>query len=719
MNNETQSNLPLDHKRMWIIYILIGAVFLVYTGRLFNLQVVKGAEYLARAEENRTNVINIPTQRGIIYDRNGVILARNVPSYNVTVTPANLPGNPVLVVDSYREYYGFEESPEAGAVQEVYRKLSELTGIPLSNPDAYDEDGYLTEEVTQFFKACDNDLGITEIVLIGDTRAPYSPIQIACDVGEEVAMIIRERSVELPGVDIEVSSVREYPTGVSTSEIIGFLGPIPAIEEEYYTDLGFVANRDKVGYAGVESTLQDILGGRNGTRTVEVDVAGKILRDLEPPVEPIPGDNVRLTIDIRLQMAAREALISEIDGWNSWIGYEKYPSGVVIAINPKTGEILSLVSYPTYENNRMARMIPAYYWEQLQKDPKAPLFNHAISAEYPPGSVYKMATAIGILNEDVVTPEQTIEDPGKITLEQSFAPNDPLPLTQDYVCYLYKSTNAGHGPVDFLRGVAESCDVYFYKVGGGYQDEVPEGLGIWRMNEYARALGYGVKTGIELPGEEDGLLPDPTWKRINQGENWATGDTYIATIGQGYVLSTPLQVLNSIATLANDGKHMKTTLVREIIDSEGDVVQSFEPQQLWDITVDPLIHEYDENFLQTDVVKTVEPWVIEYAQEGMRQVVTIGTASSIFQGFEIPSAGKTGTAEYCDYVAQLKDICKPGLWPAHAWYVGYAPYDDPEIAVVAFVYNGDEGSKVAAPIVRRVMDAYFRLKAIDSQLPEQ
>ena len=719
MSAETHPLMKLDSKRMWIIYGLIAIVFFVYTARLYDLQIVKGADYLAQAEENRKSVINIPTQRGNIYDRNGVILARNVPSYNVIITPADLPGNPVLVIESYRKYYGFSESPEAGAVQEVYRKLSDLVGIPVSNSDAYDADGFLTEDVTKYFKACDNNLGITEIVLIGDTRAPYSPIQVACDIDEQTAMIIRERTDELPGVDIEVSSLREYPTGEATAEIIGFLGPIPAVEEKYYTELGFVSDRDKVGYAGVERTLQDILGGINGKRTVEVDVAGKIIRDLEPPVDPVPGNNVKLTIDVRLQVAAREALIKEIREWNQYLGYEKYPSGVVIAVNPKTGEVLALVSWPSYENNRMARLIPAYYWEQLQLDPKAPLFNHAISAEYPPGSVYKMATAIGILNEGVVTPEQVIEDPGKITLTQQFAPNDPRPLTLDYVCYLYKSTNAGHGPVDYLKGVSESCDVYFYKVGGGYKDVVPEGLGIWRMNEYARAHGYGVETGIELPGETDGLLPDPTWKRINLGENWATGDTYIATIGQGYVLTTPLQVLNSIAILANDGKHMKTTLVEEILNSEGNVIQPFEAKQLWDITKDPMIHEYDENFLQTDVVKTVEPWVIEKAKEGMRLVVTEGTASNPFEGFEIPSAGKTGTAEYCDDLAQEKDICKPGLWPAHAWYVGYAPYDDPEIAVVAFVYNGDEGSRVAAPIVRQVMDAYFRLKAIDSQLPGQ
>ena len=198
------------------------------------------------------------------------------------------------------------------------------------------------------------------------------------------------------------------------------------------------------------------------------------------------------------------------------------------------------------------------------------------------------------------------------------------------------------------------------------------------------------------------------------GENWATGDTYIATIGQGYVLSTPLQVLISAATLANDGKMMKPTLIKEIVDSEGNVVQPFQPKLVWDITRDPVINVYDENSLTTGEKKTVQPWVVQKAKEGMREVITTGTGQEVFAGFSIPSAGKTGTAEYCDNVAQAKDLCRPGNWPAHAWYMGYAPFDDPEIAVVAFVYNGDEGARLAAPVVRQVMEAYFELKAIDA-----
>lgn len=678
----------LDQKRLRIIYGLIGAVFVFYTLRLFTLQIIQGEDYRTRAEDNRTREISLTTQRGKIFDRNGTVLARNIASYNVVITPGDLP-------------------EDEGAIQEVYRQLSEIIDVPVNN-------GNTDEETVRNFTPCQTDLGIAQIVYIGETNAPFDPVRIKCNVDETTAKIIREKSADLAGVDIEVEAVREYPTGETTAEIIGFLGPIPAIEKNYWENLGFISNRDKVGYAGVENSLNDILIGKNGFRVVEVDNSGKILRDLEPPVESVPGNSVTLTIDTRLQSASRAALIDWMDRMALKYG-KKYTSGVVIAMNPKTGEVLSLVSYPNYENNRMARVIPAYYYEQLNEDPHKPLFNHAISAEYPPGSVFKMSAAIGILNEGVVTPEQKINDPGKITIEEKYFENNPNPTTRDYVCYIWKQTNAGHGDLDFIGGLSKSCDVYFYKVGGGYKDEVPEGLNIWRLGEYARALGYGQVLGIELPGEQDGLIPDPNWKRTTVGETWSTGDTYISTIGQGYVLSTPLQVLVSVATLANDGKLMRPTLVKDVLDDEGNVIKPFEPDMLWDITKDPKIHVYDENFYQTDEMKIVEPWVVDLAKVGMREVVVSGTAEEIFDGAEFQSAGKTGTAEYCDNIAMDKKICIPGFWPAHAWYVGYAPYDDPEIAVVAFVYDGDEGASLAAPVVRKVMEAYFELKS--SELP--
>jgi penicillin-binding protein 2 len=677
-------NRNFEFWRMLVIYGAMLVVFLFYGFKLYTYQVLDGPSYQAQAEENRTTRISVPTQRGTIYDRNGFVLARNVPSYNLTITPANLP-------------------TDTGALEEIYRQLSELVGMPINQ-------GEITEQTVRAFKPCESEFGISQVVFIADTNWPYRPVRVKCNIAEKAAMIILEKADDWPGVGIEVDPIREYPTGWLTSEIIGFLGPIPATLEDIYRDLGFVPGRDKVGYAGVESSLDTYLLGVNGTRLVEVDNAGKGLRDLESPVDPIAGYNVKLTIDTRLQMAAKNALLIEMKEWNAYLREERMTNGVVIAMNPKTGEILALVSQPTFENNRMARLIPADYYQQLALDPKKPLFNQAISGEHPPGSVFKMATAIGILNEGTFDLKRTITDPGKITILQKFSPND-AGTPRDYVCW----EKAGHGIVDFYHGIAWSCDVFFYKVSGGYPGEVDEGLGIWRMGEYARALGYGSVTGIELPGEENGLMPDPDWKRIYKSENWSTGDTYIAAMGQGYVLSTPLQVLTSFATLANDGKHMKPTLVKEILDVEGKVVKPFTPTMIWDITRDPVIGVYDENFFLTGERKIVESWVIDAVKVGMRMVVQEGgTAYTQFETMTVQSAGKTGTAEYCDDIASKKDLCKPGSWPAHAWYIGYAPFDNPEIVVIAFVYGGQEGSTVAGPIVRKVMDAYFDLKAIDA-----
>ena len=376
MSNQRRYHDKLEDWRLRTVYILILIVFGFFGLRLFSLQILEGKNYLAQADDNRTSIISNQTNRGIIYDRNGYVLARNIASYNVVITPADLPS-------------------DIGATQKIYRELSALIGIPVSS-------GAMTDERVKLFSPCQTDFGITEIVIIGDTNAPYTPIRIRCNVDEQTAMIISAKTTDWPGVGIETEPIRDYPTGELTAEVIGFLGPIPATLEQYYRDKGFLPGRDKVGYAGVESTLQDTLAGKNGERTVGVDVAGKIIRDLKPPINPVPGLNVKLTVDTRLQAAAKAALVGEINWWNRYFNKIRSSNGVVIAMNPKTGEVLALVSYPTFENNRMARQIPAYYYDQLSNDPNRPLFNHAISAEHPPGSVYKLATAIGAMNERVL-----------------------------------------------------------------------------------------------------------------------------------------------------------------------------------------------------------------------------------------------------------------------------------------------------------------------------
>jgi penicillin-binding protein 2 len=462
--------------------------------------------------------------------------------------------------------------------------------------------------------------------------------------------------------------------------------------------------------------------GTPGQRTVEVDVAGQVLGNLKPPVDPTPGDNVVLTIDTRLQQAASSILKRDIDYWNMWNGYYRISSGDAIAMNPKTGEILAMAQYPTYENNRLARIIPSYYYDQLAEDPTHPLLNYAISTEYAPGSTFKLSTALGALNEGIVTPTMLIDAPAMIGLKDTFSPTDPgtIEYYYDWTYTFYQET-AGLGKIPFLECIARSSDVCFYKVGGGYPGEVPEGLDMLRIQQYAQALGYNKPSGIELPGEAAGLVPDPTWKRIYQGENWSTGDTYLATVGQGYVVATPLQVALSAATIANDGVQMQPTIIHDIVDSAGNVIQPFQPRVRWDMKTDPIIKDYtceNGDCTATGKMKTVSQYAIQNVQAGMRLAVSDpnGTLNHnfSFQDYPIAVAGKTGTAEFCDDVAMAKNQCTRGNWPSHGWTVAYAPYDNPEIVVLVFMYNAGEGGRVVAGTVRDIMTAYFDLKAIDT-----
>jgi penicillin-binding protein 2 len=693
--------------RIVIFIVTVGVIFTVFLARLFILQVVQNEEWTAKAAENSTDEINLASLRGLIYDRNDVLLAHNVASYNVVVNASQLPDDP-------------------GATQEVFRQLSKLIGVPVNQNEITPENPYVP---------CISDHGITQIAEYAETSTPYQPVRIQCDIDEKLAMIILEKAVDWPGISVEIQSIREYPTGSVTSALVGFLGPVPAALEEYYVDRGLVPNRDKVGYAGLELQYQDELAGRNGQRLVQIDVAGQALRDISPPIAPRPGNSIRLTLDTRLQQASEQILRKEIDEWNAYFGQERYSSGVVIAMRPSTGEILSMVSYPTYENNRMARLIPFYYYNQLVNDPSNPLLNHAVGDVLPAGSVFKLVTGVGALNEGVVTPDQIIKTPPKLEVTEKYYANDPG-KAREFVDW----NKAGFGSLDFVHGLANSSNVYFYKLGGGFENEVPNGLGICRLGTYAAAMGYGDAPGIGLPDEEDGLIPDPTWKRINQAESWSSGDTYIASVGQGYVLATPIQVLLSAVTVANNGKLVQPTLLHDVLDSEGNVinmwrdaegnlvdqpvegavqVSPFQPHIKWDMTVDPVIQEYGETTVRgcepiEGKKKTVAPWVFETVKQGMRLAVTEGTLLNQFEGETMSAAGKTGTAEYCDKYANALNRCIPGNWPTHAWTLGIAPYENPEIAVVAFVYNGTEGATVAGPIVRRVMEAYFELKNIDS-----
>ena len=687
---------PVPAWRVQLTLLAVGVLVLVFLARLFNLQILQEEFYSRQADDNRFDRISVPAARGVVYDANGSLLVRNLPSFNVYITPANLP-------DSEAE------------IEAIYLKLSELTGVPL------DQEGPPAA-------ACVAGRGIHQLVEEGLTNRPFDPWPIACDIDEATARVLRQQQIDMPGVTVEAVPVRQYPTGVLTSAVIGYLGPIPAAEVDFWESLGFVPARDKVGYGGIELAYQDTLAGTNGLKLVEKDVAGSLLHEVGAGNPAMPGSSLLLTLDTRLQAIATTALQNRMEFLNRFAGDVRTTIGALIAMNPQTGEILAMVSIPSYENNRLARFIPEYYFRQLSEDASKPLTNQAIQSSYPPGSSFKMVTALGALNEGVIDPNRTLFDPGLITIQNQYFPNDPG-LAKDFVCW----KEEGHGHINFVQAIAFSCNVYFYKIGGGFENEVSgDGLGIDNLNIYARALGYGNLLGIDLPGEEDGLIPNPDWKRLNRGESWSTGDTYISVVGQGFVGATPLQVLTSIATLANGGRVMWPHVVRDVLDGEGNLVRRYDPCVLWDIgdgvlipsseiaagcpglppdTRDRLISEHPES---PDIL--LGPGVLDLVREGMRLVVEDdeGTAHDYAQLDGISSGGKTGTGEFCDDTAFRRGLCIPGNWPTHAWYTAFAPFENPEIVVVAFVYNGGEGAITSGPIVKQVLEAYFQLKAIDA-----
>ncbi|MBL8146909.1 MAG: penicillin-binding protein 2 [Anaerolineae bacterium] len=742
--------LPFQGWRLTFFQGIVIAVFLIFGLRMFQLQVVQFDDMQAAANENRLQELPLAAARGSMSDRNGAPLAINVPAFNVTVIPAALPASQ-------------EETLR------IYNRLSALTGVPPTRAIA---DAAQQTTVRS----------IEELVDEGEGIAPYRPVVIAQDIPQRAAMQISEERFTLPGVDLQVASVRDYPTGALTSQVVGYMGPIPPEQQLELLALGYNPAYDKVGYAGLELSLEPLLSGTRGRIVNEVDVAGQTLEQIER-VEPVPGYSAQLTIDVELQAAAEQALKDEIERLNAEAGRIVTGTGSVIAMDPRSGEVLAMVSYPSYDNSRFARNIDVAYYLDVAADPLTPLVNHVTQSVYPPGSVWKVLTAAGVLQEDVIDANSLLYDPGDLILPNRYAPNDQT-RGQRFVCWL----SSGHGNIDMRGAIAQSCDVYFYQVGGGNPEVSaavlrPEGLGISNMFRYATMFGIGSKLGIELPFENASRMPDADWKRRLYGENWSTGDTYNAAFGQGYVNTTILQMAAATSAIVNGGTLYQPTVVREITDSDGNVVRPFQPQVIRTINYDdvlagepirlllledmimqgpnslactcernsefynaarcspatysnevninpdsfgppemrnytvhmPLNYSFGDSFCspirfnpdyRPPFVSTAN---LQVVSEGMRLAVTNGTAQAANLPY-IAVAGKTGTAEYCDEIAGPLGLCRPGNWPAHAWFTAYAPYEAPEILVMAFVYNGGEGSAVALPIVVETLEAYLRLK---------
>jgi penicillin-binding protein 2 len=654
---------------------LIAAAFIFLAFRTWHLQATKGEEFRLLADRNRFRTVTLDAPRGVMYDRNGLQLVRNRSIFNVTVIPAFLPDD-----DTARA--------------RVFVRLSELLKMPITtapgpgDAQALREPGPfpISHDEAPWQRQTGDGIGgpgappprgIRDMVDAVDLIAPYRPITIKEDVDAVTVALLEEESIHLPGVLVETVPVRDYLTGDLTAQVVGYTGPIPQEQVSEFEAKGYTAN-DRVGLTGLELEYEDVLHGTKGLEVVEVDVSGRKMRTVSDPVPAKTGHNLMLTLDLDLQQAVTDAL-------ERGIRNTPQRSGVAIAMDPRNGQILAMVSLPSFDNNLFATGISARDYIALSRDKRRPLVNHAVAGLYPPGSTYKIIPATGALQDGVVTPDTILIDEGVLWLPNKYFPDDPK-LAQPFYCW-YRE---GHGRVNFITGIAESCDVYFYQIAGGYEPTGFEGLGFERLGYYSELFGLGSASGIDLPGEGDGLVPTPKWKRMNYAETWVTGDTYNMGIGQGFVLATPLQILNATAAIGNGGLLYRPYLVQEVLDAEGNVVETRQPQVI------------------RDLLDTVSPENLAQVRLGLESVIAWGTGKEL----DVPGvavAGKTGTAEFCDSYPSCLD--RDGrVKTSHAWFTAYAPAQNPEIALLVFVYGGGEGSTVALPIAGEILRHYFGLE---------
>lgn len=615
--NDGRADLRRSRARFVAFGVVAALLFVALGGRLFQLQVVNGEVYARRAAADRTAEVPIPAPRGLIFDRAGRPLAVNAPSWTVNVRPADLP-------DSSRT--------------RVLRRIAELSGTPVAT---------VRSRLDAF------------------RGSPFDLVPVA-RANREAALLIGEEADELPGVVVEVEPIRRYldETGATDagllSHVLGYTGPVSRDELERLADAGYLPD-DTIGRDGVEASFEAELRGTYGTQLVERDASGRLTRVKETIREPTPGQNLMLTIDAATQRLATQALTWGMD-------VAGVSQGVTIVMNPQTGEILSMVSLPSYDNNKFASGISAADFGVYLADPARPLRNHAISDIYPPGSTYKLVTGIAALEEGVTTPAREWPTYGCYQ----------IPGAPEGEC-LYDWNRQGFGPLDMVEAFAKSSDTFFY--------QMAVHTGIDPLAAWANQLGFGIRSGIRLPGEEPGIIASTEWARQQGRSGVFTGELAQAGIGQNVIAVTPLQVLNAYAAVANGGNLMRPMIVRGETDADGNLVRAYEPEVIHAIGADP-------STLQTMRI-------------GAREVITTGHAYNI-RDLDLPGAlsGKTGTAEFGEPTSE-------GTLPFHSWFVAYLPSaagaTDAELAVVSFNYSAVVPGNVSAEVVKYFLQLYYDL----------
>lgn len=675
MAKNKERNDRIRYNIITIIVYLIGILLLL---QLFNLQIVHGQEYRETSNTKLTRESILKADRGSIRDSSGTLFAGAEAQYSVVlyktkVNNENL-NNTILNVlnvlstngDSYVDNFLIDINPYRFKLseEESQKKWKKANNI--------DEDA-TAEEAFNYFKnkyeiKTDNVEDARKIMAIRYeiSYKGYSntkSIEIAENISEKSMLELNEKNSEFAGVEIVSEPVRVYPLGKTASHIIGRIGQIEESELEGNEDI--YDQNDIIGKAGIEYTFEKYLKGTDGIKQIDMDVDGTTTGEYISK-EAVSGSDIILTIDSKLQAVTEEALKNNIEKIASGGFGKSYPAdaGAAVVMNVKTGEVLAMASYPDYDPSSFVNGIDTETWNYYINGDTKPLENKAISAMYSPGSTFKMATAIAGLQEGKITTTETIRDTGFYKKYNS-----------SWKCW----NTSGHGRIAVSDAIKKSCNYFFYELG--------DRLGIDTLAKYAYYLGLGHKTGIELKGEISGVLAS---NKIAEQENrvWNPGETISAAIGQSYNTFTPIQMAKYVSMIANRGKKLDVTIVKSVVNSDGSEVSRDEYENE--------IHQ--KLGLENDDSEemTFDEKNIDAILEGMRGVTSEsgGTAYSIFQGFNIEVGGKTGTAQ-----TGVKD-------KTNAWFVGFAPFDDPEIAIVVFVRNGEHGN-YTAEVARDVIAQYF------------
>ncbi len=584
-------------RRLSILRVGLLLVVALLALRLWHLQIHEGPYYRDLSENNRTRSVILEPARGLVFDRNGVLLANNVPSFSLYVTLEDVKDREALV-----------------------EQLTALLGL-------------------------DPTLIRNKLFVKGSKLLPR---KIKDRLTLREATIIESHRLDLPGVMIQVESQRNYLGGVTAAHVIGYVGEISP-EQLERTDADDLHQGSIVGLYGVEKSFDRYLRGRAGEKSVEVDALGHEKRAAVVE-KPRAGDDLYLTIDVRLQNLAEELL-----------GVE---AGAIVALDPTSGDVLAMASRPAFDPNMLSRELTPKQWDEIVQDEGRPLNNRATQGQYPPGSTFKVVMAVAALESNTMSPSSTVRCTGGYQFGNR----------------LYRDWKAGgHGLVDLRHALVHSCDVYFYTVG--------QRMGIETIADYSKQFGLGHETGIELPSERVGIVPSSAWKQKAKGQPWLPGETISASIGQGYVSVTPLQMASVIGTVANGGVTFRPRLVQAVMDRTTGRLQELPavPRGKLKISGDHL----------------------KLIQKALAEVVTEGTAPRAKSSI-VTIAGKTGTAQTAALrTGPEKDI--PKKFRDHAWFVAFAPVEAPRIAVAVLAEHMGHGGSAAAPLAKAVIEAYMKL----------